>query len=377
MRRAGAGSWPRWIFSVRSLKSCAAADGFDRYGLKHECLVAINKPELCFVRAFEGAFHFLQAGERRLLDLLHPCPRQRRAGERAGIDDQRRISPGITNMGANVQSNPVSRDALPGDFVDHGPRKFPRRTHQYLASLVAERLLDGLLADAANIGEAHAVRGQKRRQRMDQHAGHAERIGDEAGVLTASAAEAVERITGHVVAALHRYLLDRVRHILDGDLDKAVGDLFRRGIAAHIFRQGGKRLADCAGIERLVLRGSENLRKEIGKKLSDHDVGVCDRERTAAPVAFRPGIGAGGAGPDAKPRAVEVQDRATAGGDRVDQHHRGTHAHPGDLGFECALICAGKMRHVGRCAAHVKTDEPRKSGLPPGLGHADDAAGRT
>jgi len=31
---------------------------------------------------------------------------------------------------------------------------------------------------------------------MDQHGGHAERVGHQAGVLAASAAEAVERVAG-------------------------------------------------------------------------------------------------------------------------------------------------------------------------------------
>jgi hypothetical protein len=39
---------------------------------------------------------------------------------------------------------------------------------------------------------------------MDQHRGHAERVGDEARVLPARAAEAVERIARHVIAALKR-----------------------------------------------------------------------------------------------------------------------------------------------------------------------------
>ncbi len=180
-------------------------------------------------------------------------------------------------MGAHMQRDPVCRDALPRDFVNHGPRQLARRAQQHLTPLVAERLLDRLLADAADIGDAHTIRRQQRRQRMDQHAGHAERIGDEAGVLAAGAAEAVERITGHVVSALHGYFLDRVRHVLDGDLDEAIGDLFRRGLVADIFRQGSKRFADGGGIERLVLRRSENLRKEVGKEFSDHNVGVGDR----------------------------------------------------------------------------------------------------
>ena len=41
------------------------------------------------------------------------------------------------------------------------------------------------------------------------------------------------------------------------------------------------------GIERQVLRGSENLGKEIGDELADHDIGVGHRQRAAAAVAFR------------------------------------------------------------------------------------------
>ena len=36
---------------------------------------------------------------------------------------------------------------------------------------------------------------------MDQHALHAEGVGDEAGVLAARAAEAIERIAGDIVSA--------------------------------------------------------------------------------------------------------------------------------------------------------------------------------
>src|SRR5271156_1382001 len=123
---------------VRSfLESCTTAHGLDRNGLKHPCFAAIYKPEPRFVRAFESRSHFLRAGERRLLRLLPPRPWPRRARERTSIDDQRRIGPRVTNMGADVQRDPVSRNALPRDFIDHGPRQLARRAHQYLASLVA------------------------------------------------------------------------------------------------------------------------------------------------------------------------------------------------------------------------------------------------
>ena len=80
------------------------------------------------------------------------------------------------------------------------------------------------------------------------------------------------------------------------------------------------------------------------------------------PIAGGPGIGAGGVGADAKARAVEMQDRAAAGGDRVDLHHRRAHAHARDLGLEGALELAVEMGDVGRGAAHVEADDALKAG---------------
>ena len=216
---------------------------------------------------------------------------------------------------------------------------------------------------------------------MDQHLGHAERVGDQAGMLAAGAAEAVERIAGHVMAALDRNLLDRIGHVLDRDLDEAVGDLFGAArpawaLLVHLASQRGEAGAHGVGVERLVLLRPENLRKEIRHQLADHDIGVGHRERPAAAVAGRPRIGAGAVRPDPEPRAVEMQHRSAAGRDRVDQHHRRAHAHARDLGLEGALIFAVEMRHVGRGAAHVEADQPVEAGFAAGLRHPDHAAGR-
>ncbi len=211
---------------------------------------------------------------------------------------------------------------------------------------------------------------------MDQHSGHAQAVGDQAGVLAAGAAETVEHVPGDVVAALHGDLLDRVRHVLDRDADEAVGDLLGRASVADLARQGGERCCHGCGVEGLVLVRPENFWKEIRDELSHHHVGVGDRQRPAAAVAGRPRIGAGGIRADAEPRAVEVEDRASSCRHRVDQHHRCAHAHPRHLGLEGALVLAVKMADVGRRAAHVEADQPGETGLPAGLRHADHAARR-
>ena len=197
---------------------------------------------------------------------------------------------------------------------------------------------------------------------MDQHGLHAERVGDEAGVLAAGAAEAVEQIFGDVVAALHRDLLDGVGHVLDGDGDEALGDRFGRAAVADLCGQGGETLAHHRGVERLVLAGAEDRREEIGLQLAEHDVGVGDGERAAAPVAGGTGIGAGRIRPGLEAPGLEMQDRAAAGGDGVDAHHRRADAHAGDLGVEGALVVAVVMGDVGRGAAHVEADDLAEAG---------------
>ncbi len=62
---------------------------------------------------------------------------------------------------------------------------------------------------------------------MDEDPLHAERVGDETRVLPAGTAEAAEGVLSDVVAALHGYALDGIRHVVDGNLEKTLGNLLR------------------------------------------------------------------------------------------------------------------------------------------------------
>ena len=126
---------------------------------------------------------------------------------------------------------------------------------------------------------------------MDQHCGHAERIGDRTGMLASRAAETVERVMGHVMAALHRDLLDGVGHVLDGDLQEAVSGLFRRG--ASLVGKSGELFADDFRVEPLVLAGAEDCREIFRAQFAGHHIGVGDGERASAPIAGWTGMGAG------------------------------------------------------------------------------------
>src|SRR6478672_2482005 len=130
-------------------------------------------------------------------------------------------------------------------------------------------------------------------------------------------------------------------------------------------------------VERQILRRSENLWKKFRNEFADHYIGVSNGQRSLAAVTFRAGIGSGRVGTDTETRAIEMQDRTAAGGDRMDEHHRSAHAHAGNLCFECPLILAVEMRNVGRRSAHVEADETIETRLTSGFRHADDASSRT
>jgi len=101
--------------------------------------------------------------------------------------------------------------------------EFGTEGHQ---QLVAERLFDRRLPQRAHIRQSHAVGRQHAGEGVDVDALHAERVGDEAGVLATGATEAGERVFGDVVATLHTDVLDGIGHVFHGDAQEAGSDFF-------------------------------------------------------------------------------------------------------------------------------------------------------
>ena len=140
---------------------------------------------------------------------------------------------------------------------------------------------------------------------MDEDGRNRQRVSDVAGVLTTGAAKAIERVTRDVVAPRDRNRLDRLGHPGDSDGEKAVGDRLRRPPVADVVRERRKTLTHDLIVERLVALRAEHFRKQIGNQLARHQIGVSDREGTAATISRGSGIGAGRRGANAKTRAVE------------------------------------------------------------------------
>jgi hypothetical protein len=174
------------------------------------------------------------------LDLQHLEDRDRGRGRRsrtargAAVSNLSRMASasaeghGQRLMGACVfQMRPVSHADAVGVDALAATSDRPRRTasSSRLCSACSSRSSPAASncasRNGADIGEAHAVGRQHAGEGVQEHRRHAQRIGHEAGVLPAGAAEAVERVFRHVIAALDGDLLDRVGHVLDGDAQEA------------------------------------------------------------------------------------------------------------------------------------------------------------
>ncbi len=210
---------------------------------------------------------------------------------------------------------------------------------------------------------------------MDEDGRNRQGVGDVAGVLAARAAEAIERIARDVVAPRNRNRLDRLGHLGDRNGEESVGNRLRLPPIADVARERLKAPPHDCVVERLVAARAEDFGEEIGDQLARHQVGVGDRERTAAAISGGPGIGAGGSGADAKARAVKREDRAASRGDGMDLHHRRAHAHACDFRLEGALELSVEMRDVSRGAAHVEADNALEPCADPGARHRDHAPG--
>ena len=159
-----------------------------------------------------------------------------------------------------------------------------------------ERQVGLHLAHGPDFGKTHAVGGEHPGMGMDQDAPHAERVGDEAGVLPAGAAEALQGVAGDVAAALHADLLDGVGHVVDGDAQEAGGGLLGRahrlaGLAGDGVGHLGEAGARGVGVERHVAGGPEHRWEVIRADPAEHDVAVGDGRWAAAAVAGGAGIG--------------------------------------------------------------------------------------
>ena len=228
--------------------------------------------------------------------------------------------------------------------AERSPRR-PARSRQ--------RMLELAFAQRPDLGKPHAIGRKDAGVGVHKDRLHAQRIGNQAGMLAAGTAKALKGIAGHVVAALDGDLLDRVRHVLDRDAQEILRPSPRalRGaspVAAAISRGQLLRTSSrtMSGSSGWSAFGAKDRREMVRLQFAQHDVAIGHRQRPAAPVAGRARIGTRALGAHLEPPVAEGQDRAAARCDRVDRHHRCPHAHARDFCLERPLVGPGKMADI-------------------------------
>ena len=191
--RATAGVDPRPVCrSGRAITTRIAARRFDRHHRRAEC----------FHR--DGLGDQRPAGHQKAVALaISRFERARHFGGASEVHDQRRVGAVVTQVHAAHDAQACLRHALSYQLLLRRLGQVLQRAFEDAESVRLELYLDGLFEHYRRVGEPHAVGGENAGKWMDEHARHAERVGDQAGVLPGRAAEAAQRVLGDVVAALH------------------------------------------------------------------------------------------------------------------------------------------------------------------------------
>ena len=117
-----------------------------------------------------------------------------------------------------------------------------KRLNRCIKCVCIKRQAKRCFTQNAPIRQSHAVSRKHAAKRVDYHALHRQRIGDEAGMLSTSPAKTGERIARHIMPARDRDFLDRIGHIGDRNRDEAFGGLFGRDcLSSRCFDFGNER----------------------------------------------------------------------------------------------------------------------------------------
>ena len=138
-------------------------------------------------------------------------------------------------------------------------------------------------------------------------------------------------MVARIKAALGGDAVGGAGHLLDGDGDETLSGGLDAG-RSHLLGQLADGRAGRGQVERRIARRPEDRREETRIEPAKHEVGVGDGGGSAAPIGGRAWIGAGALRPDPGAKPVEGEDRAAAGGHRLDVQHRATQLYAGDAG---------------------------------------------
>ena len=197
---------------------------------------------------------------------------------------------------------------------------------------VAQRFIELPFLNRARFRQTHAIGRKHPGKGMQKHALHPQGIGHAGCMLPPCAPEALQRVPGHIMPALDADLLDGIGHVVDRDAQKPVRHLFRAGRG----RPGGSGDLGCQSLQPdaddVRIQRQRPIRSENGRKMRrrnppQHQVAVCDGQRSAPAVAGRTGVRPGTFRANLKAAIPEGADRPATSRHRMNVHHRRAHPH--------------------------------------------------
>ena len=111
---------------------------------------------------------------------------------------------------------------------------------------------------------------------MDHHPRHAQGFGDQTGMLPSRPTKALKRVGRDVMAALNANFLDRIGHILHGNIQKALRHIFSRPLQTMLCRQGFNPCDSRLRIQGQCAGCSKNSRKIICRKCAQDHIAIRD-----------------------------------------------------------------------------------------------------
>ena len=232
----------------------------------------------------------------------------------------------------------------------------------------------------AQVGRGRAVRRENGCQRRDHDLAHAEIFGVAAGILRRRAPVRVEREVGGIVTALHGRTPHQIGHLRVGDPQDVVCDLVdalaprsARGLGQWAGKLAFDRRPGGCRVQRQLPAESIEVTQRNG--------GIGDRRQPAtAPVAHRPGIGAGRLRTHAQRTGgvIDPRDGSAPGTDRREvDHRRRQRIHPDHWSPRKLQASIGNDAHVEARTTDIGRDDVGVAEPAPEIERRRDAADRT
>ena len=252
--------------------------------------------------------------------------------------------------------------ALRDELMQACKRELVEYTFDLRDEVRRKRKIYATLIHVIQTGLPDSEGGQYACQRVNVYLFHSQCVSHLARVLTAGTTETGERVMCNVIALLDTDFTNCISHVLHSDINTAQRQLLaieltgRRRI--YFFDQAVELLQYNFPVQRLVGSFTKYPGEVVNLDLAEQDIAVRHREWTAAAIRGRAGNRTCGIRSDSEARTIEIDDGSAPRSNSMYAHHRHTKMSTGNRRGFCSFVLALVMTDVGRCSAHVESDDP-------------------